>query len=172
MNRRRFLALAGGAALLAACSKGKKKPEPPPSPATTKPGPGAGSPDDVLLRTGAALSLTAAALHDRAGGDLGTIAAANHRAHAQQLDPTVTEPHAPASAVWASPLNAELAIAATCQAWAAVLSTPEMRQKVMTVGGSASRLYTAVQAVATSAPSLPEAFQLVDPAIPDDWLIR
>lgn len=172
MNRRRFLALAGGAAVLAACGKGKSKTEPPPSPATTRPGPGAGNPDDVLLRTGAALSLAGAAVHDRAGGDLGAVAAANHRAHAQALDPTVTEPHAQASVAWASPLDAELAIAATCQAWTAVLTTPALRQRVMAVGGSAARLYTAVHASSTGAPSLPEAFQLTDPAVPDAWLVR
>lgn len=171
MNRRQLLIGGAAAALLAACGGGDDK-EPPPSPATTKPGPGAGSTDDVLLRTGAALALAAAQVHERAGGDLGVLAAASHREHATQLDPAVTEPHDDALRAWVTPLDAELSIAATCQAWTAVLSSPSLRQRIMTVGGASSRLYTAVQAAATGTPSLPEAFQLVDPAIPDTWLIR
>lgn len=173
MNRRQLLVGAGAALVLAACSGSKKKSEPPPSPATTSPGPGAGSPDDVLLRTGAALALAAAVVHERAGGDVAAVAAANHRAHAKALDPRVIDPHADALAAWHAPLDTELAIAATCQAWTAVLSTPARRQLIMAVGGSAARMYTAVQSTTSgSPPSLPEAFQLVDPAAPDDWLLR
>ena len=160
MNRRTFLLGSGAALVLAACGDDDDDAGPSTT-ITTIPGPGAGSPDDVLLRTGAALALSAAAKNP--------AAAAAHRSHAELLDPSVTASHPEADAAWATAADAELALAATCQAWAAVLSTPELRQTIMRVGGASARLY----AVALSTPpSLPEAFQLTDPAAPDGWLLR
>ena len=159
MKRRTFLVGSGAALVLAAC--GDDDDTPANTSITTVPGPGAGSTDDTLLRTGASLSLSAAAINPAAGDA--------HRAHAALLDPSVTSTHPQADAAWATAADAELAIAATFQAWAAVLSTPELRQRVMSAGTSAARYY----AVALSdPPSLPEAFQLTDPAAPDDWLLR
>jgi hypothetical protein len=160
VNRRAFLVGTGAALVLAACGDDDDE-----TPAnltiTTLPGPGAGTPDDVLLRTGASLALSAAAKNP--GG------AAAHRAHAALLDPSVTATHADADAAWSTAADAELALAATFQAWAGVLSTPELRQRVMSAGATCARLY----ALALSdPPSLPEAFQLIDPAVPDAWLLR
>jgi hypothetical protein len=164
VNRRAFLVGSGAAlvALAAAACSGDDDDETPANlTITTLPGPGAGSEDAVLLRTGASLSLSAAAKHP--------AAAAAHEAHAALLDPSVTVTHPEADATWATAADAELALAATFQAWAAVLTTPELRQRVMSCGASCARLY----AVALSSPpSLPEAFQLVDPAVPDAWLLR
>jgi hypothetical protein len=132
--------------------------------ATTLPGPGAGNPDAVLLRTGAALSLAAA--------DKNPDAAAAHRAHAALLDSSVDSAHPQALTTWATPVDAELAIAATFQAWVAVLSTPEHRQRIMAAGAVASRLYVVTLAAQNgNPPSLPESFQLTDPAVPDSWLL-
>jgi hypothetical protein len=50
-----------------------------------------------------------------------------------------------------------------------VLSTPALRQRAMSCSAASARFY----AVALSTPpSLPEAFQLIDPAVPDEWLLR
>ena len=153
MNRRTFLLGSGAVLVLAAC--GGDDDDDSRSTATT-----AGVPDHVRLRTAAALALSAAAKNP--------TAEAAHRAHAALLDPDVAASHPRADAEWASAADAELALAATCQAWAARLSTPELRQTIMRVGGAAARLY----AVALSTPpSLPEAFQLTDPAVPDSWLL-
>jgi hypothetical protein len=161
VNRRTFLLGTGAALVLAACGDDDGDETPANLTITTLPGPGAGSDDDVLLRTGAALSLSAAAKN--------TNAAAAHQQHAQLLDPSVTASHPEADAAWATAADAELALAATFQAWAAVLSTPELRQRSMSCGASCARFY----AVALSdPPSLPEAFQLTDPAVPDTWLLR
>jgi hypothetical protein len=163
VNRRTFL-VGGGAALVvlaAACSGDDDEETPANLTITTLPGPGAGSEDAVLLRTGASLSLSAAAKNP--------AAAVAHEAHAALLDPSVTSTHPEADAAWATPADAELALAATLQAWASVLTTPELRQRAMSCGASCARFY----AVALSTPpSLPEAFQLVDPAVPDAWLLR
>lgn len=161
MNRRTFLLGTGAAVLLAACGDDDRDETPANLTITTLPGPGAGSPDDVLLRTGASLSLSAAAKNP--------TGAAAHRAHAALLDPAVTSTHPEADAAWGTAADAELALAATFQAWAGVLSTPELRQRVMSAGPTCARLY----ALALSTPpSLPEAFQLIDPAVPDAWLLR
>jgi hypothetical protein len=160
VNRRTFLL--GSAATIALVACGDDDDDVPSNTSiTTVPGPGAGNADDVLLRTGASLSLSAAAINP--------AAAEAHRAHAALLDPSVTTTHSAADAAWATAADAELAVAATFQAWAAVLTTPELRQRVMSAGASAARFY----AVALSnPPSLPEAFQLTDPAVPDAWLLR
>jgi hypothetical protein len=160
VNRRTFLLGASAAVVLVACGDDDDD-SPTNTSITTVPGPGAGSDDDALLRTGAALSLTAA--------NVNPAAADAHRAHAQLLDPSVTATHPEADAAWTTAADAELALAATFQAWAAVLTTPELRQRVMSAGASCARFY----AIALSnPPSLPEAFQLTDPAIPDDWLLK
>jgi hypothetical protein len=161
VNRRAFLAGAGALVALGACGGDDADGGDAGSTTiTTAPGPGAGRDDDVLLRTGAALSLSAAVLNP--------AAADAHRAHATLLDPGVTASHPEADATWRTAADAELALAATFQAWASVLSTPELRQRVMSAGAACARFY----AVAFSdPPSLPEAFQLTDPAVPDDWLL-
>jgi len=158
VNRRTFLLGTGAALVLAACGDDDDDSTIPSI--TTTPGPGAGANDDILMRTGAALSLTAA--------NLNGAQAAAHRAHAQLLDPTVTDTHPKADAAWKTAADAELALAASCQAWAAALSSARLRQRVMSVGAATAGFY----AVALSdPPSLPEAFQLTDPAVPDDWLL-
>jgi len=162
VNRRSFLVGSVATIVVAAACSGDDDGDETPAnlTITTLPGPGAGSSDDVLLRTGAALSLAAA--------EKNPSAADAHRVHADLLDPSVTAPHAEASAAWATAADAELALAATFQAWVAVLSTPALRQRAMTCGASCARFY----AVALSdPPSLPEAFQLTDPAVPDAWLL-
>jgi hypothetical protein len=162
VRRRTFLV--GGTSLLLLAACGDDDDDGGTAAATTVPGPGAGNPDDVLQRTGAALSLAAA--------EKNPGAADAHRAHAHLLDSTVTAPHPQAMAAWTTAADAELAVAATFQAWAAVLSTPELRQLVMSAGASVSRLYVvALAAQSGSPPSLPESFQLIDPAIPDSWLL-
>lgn len=172
MERRRFLV--GSAALLAvtaaaACSDDDEDDTPT---VTTLPGPGAGSTAAVLLRTGAALSLAAAALHQRDGGPLAATAANVHRTHVPMLDDTVTEPHADALATWATPADAELALAATFQAWVPVLEEPAQRRLLVSLGASVARLHAAASTIATGVAPFPEAFQLADPAVPDTWLLR
>jgi hypothetical protein len=171
MDRRRFLAVGAGALAFAAACSGDDDVDQTGTTITTLAGPGAGAADDVLLRTGAALSLAGAAVHERAGGELAIAAADAHRVHAETLDPSVREPHADALASWAAPLDAELAIAATFQAWAVVLSTAPLRLRIMSAGASAARLYIALRSIELGMPTLPEAFQLVDPAVPDEWLL-
>lgn len=161
MNRRTFLLGAGAALALAACSDGDDGETPANLSITTVPGPGAGAADEVLLRTGAALSLSAAAKHP--------AAADAHRAHAALLDDSVTASHPEADAAWASAADAELALAATFQAWTGVLSTATLRQRMMGCGAACARFYAVAR---STPPSLPEAFQLVDPAVPDAWLLR
>lgn len=148
---------AGATAVLAACGDDDATTS---TSISTVPGPGAGSSDEVLLRTGASLSLSAAAKNP--------AAADAHHLHAELLDASVTTTHPEADAAWRTAADAELALAATFQAWTAVLSTPELRQLIMSAGASTARLY----AVALSnPPSLPEAFQITDPAVPDAWLL-
>ena len=157
MNRRAFL-VGSAALLLAAC--GDDDDDVTPS-TTTVPAPGAGASDEVLLRTAAALSLSAATINP--------AAADAHKAQARVLDPSVSASHPDADATWATAADAELALTSTFQAWAAVLSTPELRQRAMSCSAATARFY----AVALSTPpSLPEAFQLIDPAVPDTWLLR
>lgn len=158
MKRREFLLASGAAVLLAACGGDEDDAGAPT--ATTTPRPGAGASDEVLLRTAAALSLSAAAIN--------SAAADAHRAQARLLDPSVSDTHPEADVAWATAADAELALTSTLQAWAAVLSTPELRQRAMSCSAAAARFY----AVALSSPpSLPEAFQLIDPAVPDEWLL-
>jgi hypothetical protein len=152
VNRRTFLLGTGAALALVACGDDDDD-ETPTNLTITE--------DAVLLRTGAALSLSAAAKNPAAAGA--------HDAHAALLDPSVTATHPEADASWATPADAELALAATFQAWAAVLTTPELRQRAMSCGASCARFYSVAF---SSPPSLPEAFQLVDPAVPDSWLLR
>ena len=139
---------------------------------TTVPGPGAGAGDAVLLRTGAALSLAAAAVHQRDGGPFASVAAGVHRQHVPLLDDSVREPHADAVAAWTTPLDAELALAATFQAWVPALGDADLRQRVMAAGAAVARLHAALVGTSTGLPPLPEAFQLTDPAVPDGWLLR
>lgn len=160
MNRRRFLLGAGAAVVLAACSGDDSDDTTTSTSSTTTATPGAGADDDVLLRTAAALSLSAMAKNP--------AAAEAHRLHAELLDASVTTSHPRADTAWSTAADAELVIASTFQAWAPALSTPELRQRIMSAGTAAARLY----AVAPSdPPSLPEAFQLIDPAVPDTWLL-
>lgn len=157
MNRRRFLFAGSAVLLLAACGDDD---DATPS-TTTVPAPGAGASDEVLLRTAAALSLSAATIN--------AAAADAHKEQAHVLDSSVSASHPDADARWATAADAELALTSTFQAWAAVLSTPELRQRAMSCSAATARFY----AVALSTPpSLPEAFQLIDPAVPDAWLLQ
>ena len=160
MNRRAFLLGGASAVVLVACS-GDDDTAAPSTSITTVPGPGSGNPDDVLLRTGAALSLTAAVLNPGL--------ADAHRQQAALLDATIAATHPQADATWTTPADAERALAATFQAWTAVLSTPALRQLVMSCGAACARF---VAVAVAQPPSLPEAFQLTDAAVPDDWLLR
>lgn len=157
MKRRTFLLGTGATLLLAACGGDD---DGTPAATTTTAGPGAGASDEVLLRTAASLSLSAAAINP--------AAAAAHAAQARLLDPSVRSTHTLADATWETAADAELALTSTFQAWAAVLSTPELRRRAMSCSAATARFY----AVALSSPpSLPEAFQLIDPAVPDEWLL-